>query len=87
MFRIKVFDSKSGKRPYSTELIHSKIYVIDEEVAFVGSANFTYSGFKTHYETMIKIKDKKAVHDISKEIEDLYNSKELRVKEIKEWLV
>ena len=86
IFRIKVFDSSSGEKPWSTELIHSKIYVIDDELAFLGSINFTYSGFKTHYETMIKIQDKKAVLDISQEVEELYNSKALRAKEIEEWI-
>src|SRR3989344_5163653 len=40
LFRIKVFDSKSGENPKSTNLIHSKVYVIDEETAYLGSANF-----------------------------------------------
>ena len=85
IFRIKVFDSKSGEKPHSTELIHSKIFVIDEEIAFLGSVNFTYSGFKTHYETAIKVEDKKAVRDISKEVERLYNSNDLKVKDVWEW--
>lgn len=85
IFRIKVFDSASGEKPWSTELIHSKIFIIDEEIAFLGSANFTYSGFKKHYETVIKIKDKKAVEDISEEVEKLYHSKDLREKGVKEW--
>ena len=85
LFRIKVFDSKSGKSAFSTELIHSKIYVIDDKIAFVGSANFTYSGFKTHYETAVKIEDEKAVLDISREVEVLYDSKDLRAKDIEEW--
>jgi len=85
LFRIKVFDSKSGKSAFSTELIHSKIYVIDDKIAFVGSANFTYSGFKTHYETAVKIEDEKAVLDISREVEMLYDSKDLRAKDIEEW--
>ena len=85
IFRIKVFDSATGKNPGSTELIHSKIFVIDEEIAFLGSANLTYSGFKTHYETTIKIEDKNAVKDISSEVEKLYYSKDLRAKSIQEW--
>ncbi len=85
IFRIKVFDSASVKKPGSTELIHSKIFVIDEETAFLGSANFTYSGFKTHYETVIKITDKNAVRDISEEVEKLYSSTDLRVKDAGEW--
>ena len=86
LFRIKVFDSRSGEKPFSTELIHSKIFIIDEKVCFLGSVNFTYSGFKTHYETAIKVKDLKAVKDISKEVEALYNSKELRSKPVEEWM-
>ena len=85
IFRIKVFDSHSGKNPRSTELIHSKIFVIDEEIAFLGSVNFTYSGFKTHYETTIKVEDKSTVRSISEEVERLYSSKELRAKSVEEW--
>ena len=61
-----------------------KIFVIDEEIANLGSANFTYSGFKTHYETVIKVFDKNATIDISKEVEALYNSNDLRTKEFEE---
>ncbi len=85
IFRIKVFDSKTGKNPRSTELIHSKIFVIDEEIAFLGSVNFTYSGFKTHYETTIKIEDLNAVKTISQEVERLYSSNDLKAKSVNEW--
>jgi len=85
IFRLKVFDSSSGKNPRSKELIHSKIFVIDEKTAYLGSANFTYSGFNTHYETLIKIENQKAVSDISQEVENLYNSTELSSKSIDEW--
>src|SRR3989338_2839278 len=87
IFRIKVFDSHSGKNPRSTELIHSKIFIIDEEIAFLGSVNFTYSGFKTHYETTIKVEDLRAVRDISQEVEKLYNSQDLRTKSVEEWVI
>jgi len=85
IFRIKVFDSHSGKNPHSTELIHSKIFIIDESVCFLGSVNITYSGFKTHYETAIRVDDKNAVSDISAEVERLYDSNELRGKSVEEW--
>lgn len=86
IFRIKVFDSTSGKNPRSTELVHSKIFVIDDEIAFLGSVNFTHSGFKTHYETTIKIEDKNAVKDISNEIEKLYSSSDLKAKSPEDWV-
>ena len=85
LFRLKVFDSKSGEKPYSTNLVHSKIFVIDESILFLGSANFTYSGFETHYETIIQVKDKKSIKDISKEVENLFNSRDLKSKSIKQW--
>jgi len=86
LFRIKVFDSTSGSKPWSTELIHSKIYIIDESLAFLGSANFSYSGFKKHYESLIEIRDQQAIRDISEEVESLYLSRDLREKPIDEWV-
>ena len=85
IFRIKVFDSHSGDKPWSTNLIHSKIFIIDEKTCFLGSANFTYSGFKTHYETIVKVEDETAIKDISKEVERLFNSSDLKDKDIQEW--
>jgi phosphatidylserine/phosphatidylglycerophosphate/cardiolipin synthase-like enzyme len=85
LFRLKVFDSKSGERPGSTSLVHSKIFIIDEKICFLGSANFTWSGFKTHYETIIKVEDIRAIRDIIEEVEKLFESKELRSKDIDEW--
>lgn len=84
IFRLKVFDSKSGINPQSTNLIHSKIFLIDENILFLGSANFTYSAFNTHYETIMQIQDTQAIVDISNEIENLFNSKELKEKSFEE---
>src|SRR3989338_2505688 len=86
IFRVKVFDSTSGKSSKSTELVHSKIFVIDDEIAFLGSVNFTHAGFKTHYETTIKVEDKNAVRDISEEVEKLYSSKDLKAKSPEDWV-
>jgi phosphatidylserine/phosphatidylglycerophosphate/cardiolipin synthase-like enzyme len=80
IFKLKVFDSKSGINPQSTNLIHSKIFLVDSKILFLGSANFTYSAFKTHYETIIKVLDPKAILDINQEIENIFNSKELKEK-------
>jgi phosphatidylserine/phosphatidylglycerophosphate/cardiolipin synthase-like enzyme len=85
IFRIRVFDSTSGDKPWSTELVHSKIFIIDERVAYLGSVNFTYSGFVKHYETLIKIKDISAIRAISEEVERLYSFKDLRAKSVEEW--
>ena len=80
LFRLKVFHS--GYR--GKELVHSKVYVIDDKVAYVGSVNFTYYGMDNNYECAVKIKDKNAVQDLSKEIEKLYDSN-LVSKNIQNW--
>ncbi len=80
IFKLKVFDSKSGINPQSTSLIHAKIFLIDNKILYLGSANFTYSAFKTHYETVIKILDQKAIQEVNKEIENIFNSRELKEK-------
>jgi len=85
IFNLKVFDSQSGKKPESTSLIHSKIFLIDETILYLGSANFTYSAFNTHYETVIKVEDQNAVDKISKEIDKLFSSNYLKVRDIQEW--
>jgi phosphatidylserine/phosphatidylglycerophosphate/cardiolipin synthase-like enzyme len=83
LFKLKVFYSdKEGKGEY---LIHSKIYVIDNNIAYLGSANFTYTGFNKSYESVIYIKDRDAVRKISQEVDNLYNNSNLYYKDIQEW--
>lgn len=83
IFRLKVFFSKNhGRDDY---LIHSKIYVIDDRVAFLGSTNFTYTGFVKSYESTIKISDFDAVKSISEEVEKLFNMTDLYYKNIHDW--
>lgn len=83
IFPLKVFDSKSGINPHSTNLIHSKIYLIDNKVLYLGSANYTYSAFNTHYETIVEVKDYNAIKDINDEIINIFNSKDFLEKPYK----
>jgi phosphatidylserine/phosphatidylglycerophosphate/cardiolipin synthase-like enzyme len=48
--------------------VNSKIYIIDNQVAYLGSADFTRTGFRDQYETMFRIIDKATVHCIYQEI-------------------
>ncbi len=73
-------DKENGKY-----FIHSKIYVIDEKIAYLGSVNYTYKAFKSNYETRIKVSSQKAVLDISKEVDKLFNNKEIGSIDINEW--
>lgn len=85
LFKLRVFNSKKardGKRGY---LIHSKIFIIDNRIAFLGSTNFTYNGFVKSYESSIKINDQKTVTKISKEINWLFSNADLEYRNIEEW--
>ncbi len=93
-FRLRVFFSQHSNEFKSggiksthpeTHLIHAKMYVIDEKIAFVGSINFTHDGLKRSYETCVTVQDQKAVKAISREIERLFNNKQNHYKSISEW--
>lgn len=56
---LRILRGKSGKWG-EHRFLHSKIYVIDDEVA-VGSANFSKSGFWENFESMIILKNSEHV--------------------------
>ena len=85
VFDLKVFDSSAdmeGRRGY---LIHSKVYVIDDKIACLGSMNFTKNGFVNSYESSIRIEEKGAVKKISSEVDWLFENCELVAMDIDEW--
>ncbi len=80
LFPFKVFVSDPG----NSSFIHSKIYIIDDEIAYMGSLNFTGSGLKGNYETRIRTTDPNAVGRIVTEFNELFHS-ELRQRDIQAW--
>lgn len=51
--------------------LHSKIYIIDDAVAYLGSLNFTDSGFQYNHETRIKTADRYVIANLNGVYEDL----------------
>jgi phosphatidylserine/phosphatidylglycerophosphate/cardiolipin synthase-like enzyme len=51
--------------------VNSKIYIIDDQIAYLGSTDFTRAGFRDQHETVFRIMDKTTVHCIYKEINGL----------------
>jgi phosphatidylserine/phosphatidylglycerophosphate/cardiolipin synthase-like enzyme len=51
--------------------VNSKIYIIDNQVAYLGSADFTRAGFRDQHETLFRIIDKATVNCIYQEINTL----------------
>jgi phosphatidylserine/phosphatidylglycerophosphate/cardiolipin synthase-like enzyme len=66
-FSFKVFVSPNSGNSTNKTFIHSKIYIIDDEIAYLGSLNFTGSGVKDNHETRIRTTDPEAVAKIIEE--------------------
>ena len=83
-FPFKVFLSPSTTS-LSDTFIHGKIYLIDDEIAYLGSLNFTASGTKYNYETRIRTIDTHAVKEIKEEIYKLFNNANIPEADIQYW--
>lgn len=85
LFPFKVYTSYNQSKNYNDTLIHGKIYIIDDEIAYMGSVNFTKSATQFNYETRIRTTDTNAVRVIVKEFHDLFNNPNLSEKNIQNW--
>lgn len=64
--------------------LHSKIYIIDNKTAFLGSLNCTDTGFLLNHETCIKTIDKSVIKHLNNVYKDLIkSSKPIPLKELK----
>jgi phosphatidylserine/phosphatidylglycerophosphate/cardiolipin synthase-like enzyme len=84
LFPFKVYMSPD-KTELSDTFIHSKIYLIDDRIAYLGSLNFTASGTKHNYETRIRTEDENAINKIKEEIDQLMNHSHLPERNIQFW--
>lgn len=85
LFPFKVYISSQNANMNANTFIHGKIYIIDDEIVFMGSLNFTYSGTKNNYETRIRTIDKIAVDKIVKEHHELFYQSGYPEKNIQDW--
>lgn len=84
LFPFKVYMSPD-KSDQSDMFIHSKIYLIDDQIAYLGSLNFTFSGTKHNHETRIRTEDPNAIKEIKEEIYQLMNHSHLPERDIQFW--
>lgn len=85
LFPFKVFVSPNKTNSFNKTFIHSKIYVIDNEIAYLGSLNFTGSGVKENHETRIRTADPNAVNKIVEEINHLFYHSQMAERDIQFW--
>ncbi|MEO0556369.1 MAG: phospholipase D family protein [Bacteroidota bacterium] len=84
LFPFKVYMSPDST-PNSDMFIHSKIYLIDEQIAYLGSLNFTASGTKHNYETRVRTTDTNAIKEIREEFDQLMNHSHLPERNTQLW--
>lgn len=85
----QLFPFKVYMSPDTTDLsdtfIHGKIYLIDDQIAYLWSLNFTASGTKYNYETRVRTIDQNPIKEIKEELYQLFNYSNLPERDIQFW--
>lgn len=84
LFPFKVVSSISDNS-FGSTFIYSKIYIIDDKVAYLGSLNFTGAGTKNNHETRIRLNDWESVSKIADEFAYLMYDAKIPEINIQEW--
>ena len=68
--------------PYGTKesappFVHAKLYIIDDRVAYLGSANFTASGLFDNLEAMVRLTSPDAVAALGRYVDELVGGTQL----------
>jgi len=85
LFPFKVYVSKIKNKNFGGIFLHSKIYIIDEKILYLGSLNFTYSGTTTNYESRIRITDINVIKKTMYEFRDLFTNHNAPELNIQRW--
>ncbi len=65
---IKISDAFGNSTISSLAKLHAKVYIIDEKMAVISSANLTYGGLKSNFEYGVLINKKEEVKTIKRDI-------------------
>ena len=84
LFPFKVVLSKNGNG-FGNTYLHSKIYIIDDEIAYLGSLNFTGGGTRNNYETRVRLGDAPSVQKIVEEFDYLMHGARMPELDISDW--
>jgi len=63
-----------SKKASTMNLVHCKVMIIDEEIAIVGSHNYTESALTTNYEVSVMIKGRENISRLIEFFNNLYES-------------
>ena len=85
LFPIKLLIAPENANYPIKTFIHSKIYIIDDQILYLGSLNFTASGTTDNYETRIRTQDLEAVEKMIDEFDTLFETVKLPERKISVW--
>ncbi|TSJ42534.1 hypothetical protein FO442_11715 [Fluviicola chungangensis] len=87
LFPFKIFYSVYSRKPDRSKAfnLHSKLYIIDDRIAYLGSVNFTRSGCLLNHETRIRITDPEAIRQLKDEFSELLWSEKYNHRSVDEW--
>lgn len=72
----RIFQTKYNSGNQNGTLVHSKMYLVDDEIAHISSFNFTNAGLRKNFESSVRTTDPEAVEMLVTEFRDLFkNSK------------
>jgi phosphatidylserine/phosphatidylglycerophosphate/cardiolipin synthase-like enzyme len=64
---------RNNFRSHDSMFIHSKIYVIDREIAYIGSMNYTNNGFTSNFETRVRITQLEKLKELAAFIHNIFD--------------
>ncbi|MGL4934519.1 MAG: phospholipase D-like domain-containing protein [Cetobacterium sp.] len=76
---IKIFKYESNLKDtniYKYLNLHTKLFIIDSRILYLGSVNFTDYGFKHNYESRVRVIDEKAIYDAKELVNNLLKNDE-----------
>ncbi len=88
LFPVKIFYSFFSRKKTDRSKafnLHSKLYIIDDCIAYLGSVNFTRSGCMLNHETRIRITDLEAISQLKAEFSELLWNEYYNHLSVDEW--
>lgn len=84
LFPFKIV-ATSDSRSYSHPFIQEKMYLIDGEIAFLGSLDFLDNGTNDSYGVQIRITDRNVIKELVDEFDRLFKNSDYPELDITEW--
>lgn len=81
-FKVVLLKDDNG---FGNTYLHSKIYIIDDKIAYLGSLNFTGGGTRNNHETRIRLQDSLSVQKIVEEFHYLMHEARMPEVDIQHW--